>query len=154
MGWCCLHKVRVKTHLIWNSHHRPNQDLHLCQGNYISLSHHGRKHNDIPTGHGTFPPHLKDCKPFPKFFGLIPKSYGNCWTNSSGMHSHLLLWIIFFQAMGQAVAQAVWRINLPQILWSRSSWYASSPYTITCRTFPNCSKQFPQVSGMILMNFV
>ena len=85
--WCCksyhktcgmmfLHKVRVKTHLIWNSHHRPNQDLHLCQGNYISLSHHGRNHNDIPE---------RQYVSFPKFLGLISKSYGNCWTNSSGM---------------------------------------------------------------------
>lgn len=56
--WCCksyhktsgmifLHKVRVKTHLMWNSHHRPNQDLHLCQENYISLLYHGCNHNDI-----------------------------------------------------------------------------------------------------------
>lgn len=79
--WCCksyhktsgmifLHKVRVKTHLMWNSHHRPNQDLHLCQENYISLLYHGCNHNDISFYIG-----IKDRKLFrPKIVGLICKS--------------------------------------------------------------------------------
>ena len=79
--WCCksyhktsgmifLHKVRVKTHLMWNSHHRPNQDLHLCQENYISLLYHGCNHNDISFYIG-----IKYRKLFrPKIVGLICKS--------------------------------------------------------------------------------